>query len=590
MESTRSPASLSRSGHRFPDLQGLADVTRFITLTIALSGLQFVWSVETGHGSPYLLSLGLQKSAVSLVWLAGPLSGLITQPLVGFLSDNCTSKLGRRRPYIIGATVSAIVCLTIIGWAREIAGGRQAATVWLAVVAFYVLDFAINCIQASLRAIIVDMLPASRQDDGTTWASRMIGIGNVLGYLMGFLDLPRLLPFLGSTQMQILTTIASVSLSLTVFVTCYYTKEVPITHPSVHASDSFKVFGALFASLRSLPASIKQIFRIQFFAWIGWFPFLFYSTTYVADLYVANHGSPDNKAISDEATRAGSLAMFIHAASALIFSIVLPAFTYSAAAVASASSSSPRHYSSTMSNSPSPLLLVFRNISNIWHRIQKKVSISLTTIWIISLCVFAVPLFSTAVISTTNSAMVLMGISGFSWAVGIWVPFSLLGEIISSTSGQSADSGHNGGNRGNDDYTQVASIDTDVGDIPLETIEQGNNGDDVHFRRSRSGSRGSNISGTTNDEDIIGRELETQEPSKSMSAGTVLGLHNVFVVIPQFLTTLASSLIFALFEYMDRSHPKTEGGQHAKEIGIVLCLGGVSATIGAYHAWKLSRF
>ncbi|KAJ1895810.1 hypothetical protein LPJ81_004882, partial [Coemansia sp. IMI 209127] len=156
-------------------MRGLDDTIRFIVLTIALGGLQFAWSVETGFGSPYLLSLGLQKSVVSLVWLAGPLSGLVTQPLVGFLSDNCTSRLGRRRPYIIGATAAVVVCLTIVGWAREIAGDRPVAAIWLAVVAFYVLDFAVNCIQASLRSLIVDMLPASRQDDGTAWASRMIG-------------------------------------------------------------------------------------------------------------------------------------------------------------------------------------------------------------------------------------------------------------------------------------------------------------------------------------------------------------------------------------------------------------------------------
>ncbi|KAJ2850235.1 hypothetical protein GGI22_005408, partial [Coemansia erecta] len=350
MECTSRPSLV---GCRFLDIRGLDDTLRFIALTIALGGLQFAWSVETGFGSPYLLSLGLQKSVVSLVWLAGPLSGLVTQPLVGFLSDNCTSRLGRRRPYIIGATAAVVVCLTIVGWAREIAGDRQVAAIWLAVVAFYVLDFAVNCIQASLRALIVDMLPASRQDDGTAWASRMIGVGNVLGFLMGFLDLPRMLPFLGSTQMQVLTTVASVVLSLCVSVTCYSIKEVPITGPPAHAAEGFKMFSSLISSLRSLPDVVKQIFRVQFFAWIGWFPFLFYSTTYVADIYIASHGGPENEAISDMATRAGSLAMFVHAASSLVSSIVLPAFTYSAAASAS---SPPPMYSSVLEDTSLPFL------------------------------------------------------------------------------------------------------------------------------------------------------------------------------------------------------------------------------------------
>ncbi|KAJ2339385.1 hypothetical protein GGF43_006656, partial [Coemansia sp. RSA 2618] len=290
--------------------RNVAELAQYITLTVAIAGLQFGWSVETGFGTPYLLSLGLRKSLVSLVWLAGPLSGLIMQPLVGILSDKSTSRFGRRRPYIVGSTACSVLCLCVIGWTREITGGRETLTVWLAVVAFYFLDFAINCLQASLRALIVDVLPASRQDAGTAWASRMIGIGNVAGYLMGFLDLVGLLPFLGSTHMQVLTTIASTVLAASVAITCYFTPEEPLARPPTQTDDSLEAFRALFTSLRSLPVVIKRIFRIQLFAWIGWFPFLFYGTTYVADLYVAAHGADGGSEAEamERGTRAGSLA------------------------------------------------------------------------------------------------------------------------------------------------------------------------------------------------------------------------------------------------------------------------------------------
>ena len=72
--------------------------------------------------SPYLLSLGLSKSRLSLVWVAGPLSGLVMQPIIGMLSDKSTSKYGRRRPYMIMGTVAVVVCYLILGWAKEIAG------------------------------------------------------------------------------------------------------------------------------------------------------------------------------------------------------------------------------------------------------------------------------------------------------------------------------------------------------------------------------------------------------------------------------------------------------------------------------------
>ncbi|KAJ1896574.1 hypothetical protein LPJ81_004711 [Coemansia sp. IMI 209127] len=567
------PSSLF--GCRFLDTRGFADTARNITLTIALGGLQFVWSVEMGFGSPYLLSLGLQKSVISLVWLAGPLSGLITQPLVGFLSDNCTSRLGRRRPYIIGATVVIILCLTTVGWAREIAGGRQLVAIWLAVAAFYVLDFAINCVQASLRALIVDTLPTSRQNEGTAWASRMIGVGNVLGYLMGFLELPRLLPFLGTTHMQVLTTLASMILSLCVLVTCYSIKEVPITGSPAHSAEGFKMFSSLISSLRSLPDVVKQIFQVQFFAWIGWFPFLFYSTTYVADIYIANHGGSENEAISDMATRAASLSMFVHAVASLVFSILLPVITYSAAS--SGLSPPSMHLQGSQDNS----LSFVGRVGGFWRRVQKKIAVSLPTMWSMSQSVFAVSMILTLTASTTRSATVLMGACGLSWAVTMWVPFSMLGEIISGTHGPSANISHDsiaGSSSGENSYRQVASGDEDDGEIPLDAIEQ---------NRNKNAHRNSS---STNDEGIGSRALETQEVAEPMSAGTVLGLHNVFAVVPQFITALASSLIFALFEHVKGSQPDAAGGQHATEIAIVFCIGGVSSAVAAYRAWKLSSY
>jgi solute carrier family 45 protein 1/2/4 len=72
--------------------------------------------------TPYLLQLGLTKSKLSLVWIAGPLSGLIMQPVVGILADRSKSKYGRRRPVMIGGTVIVTFCLLVLGWTKEIVG------------------------------------------------------------------------------------------------------------------------------------------------------------------------------------------------------------------------------------------------------------------------------------------------------------------------------------------------------------------------------------------------------------------------------------------------------------------------------------
>jgi len=70
--------------------------------------------------TPYLLQLGLTKPQLSLVWLAGPLSGLIMQPVVGVLADKSKSKYGRRRPVMVIAAGFVAMSMFVLGWARDI--------------------------------------------------------------------------------------------------------------------------------------------------------------------------------------------------------------------------------------------------------------------------------------------------------------------------------------------------------------------------------------------------------------------------------------------------------------------------------------
>jgi solute carrier family 45 protein 1/2/4 len=128
-----------------------------IVLTISIGGLQIAWAVELSNGSPYLLSLGLSKSLMALVWIAGPLSGTLVQPYVGMKSDNCRISWGKRKPYMIGGTAATILSLLALAWVREMVGGFlglfgapresegvKTSIIVTAVVFVYVLDFAIN--------------------------------------------------------------------------------------------------------------------------------------------------------------------------------------------------------------------------------------------------------------------------------------------------------------------------------------------------------------------------------------------------------------------------------------------------------------
>lgn len=77
--------------------------------------------MELGYGTPYLLSLGIPKTLTPLVWLAGPLSGLIIQPIVGVFSDSLDWRLGRRRPFILIGAALTILSMYMVAYAKELA-------------------------------------------------------------------------------------------------------------------------------------------------------------------------------------------------------------------------------------------------------------------------------------------------------------------------------------------------------------------------------------------------------------------------------------------------------------------------------------
>ena len=139
-----------------------------VLLTISIGGLQLAWAVELSNGTPYLLSLGLSKSIMALVWIAGPLSGTLVQPYIGILSDNTRSSWGKRTPYMAAGSAATVVSLLALAWVREIVGGilgifgadRESRGVHVtiivvAVLFVYVLDFSINTGIRSLTLIYI---------------------------------------------------------------------------------------------------------------------------------------------------------------------------------------------------------------------------------------------------------------------------------------------------------------------------------------------------------------------------------------------------------------------------------------------------
>lgn len=230
--------------------------------------------------TPYLLELGLTKSKISLVWVAGPLSGLIMQPIVGVVADRSKSTWGRRRPFMLLGTILVCFFLLLLGFTKEVVlyftqdkETIKHSTIVLAVLSIYGIDFAINAVQGSCRGLIVDTLPISKQQSGSSWASRMVAVGSLVGYAAGAVDLQKIFgPMFGDSQFKQLTIVAALCLCITVGVTSWAVNERILIHDGKEEGEDFgplKVLSEIAHTAMNLPRSIQAICYVQFWAWIG---------------------------------------------------------------------------------------------------------------------------------------------------------------------------------------------------------------------------------------------------------------------------------------------------------------------------------
>jgi solute carrier family 45, member 1/2/4 len=151
----------------------------------------------------------------------------------------------------------------------------------------YSLKIFVQPLQAGIRALIVDSCPADQQTQASAWASRITGVGNIVGYSFGFVPVRNLLPFLEITQFAWLAIVASILLLSTVAMTCIFIREpdpktLPL--PNNDGKSVLKTLKYIVWSFKTMPHTVRRVCAIQFFAWMAWFPYLYYITSYVGDL------------------------------------------------------------------------------------------------------------------------------------------------------------------------------------------------------------------------------------------------------------------------------------------------------------------
>jgi maltose/moltooligosaccharide transporter len=260
-------------------------LSQIINMSVGFFGIQFGWDLQRANMGSIYENLGANPDEIPLLFLAAPLTGLIVQPIIGYLSDRTWHpKWGRRRPYfMIGAILSSIALIFM----------PHSSELWMAAGLLWVLDTFGNVAMEPFRAFVTDKLPDSQVNRGFIMQSLMIGLGGSIAS-----SLPWMMTKIGLTNTSVEGVISdNVKWSFyigaffflsAVMYTVFTTKEYPpsdIDNKSKSA-ETHKGFGAgireIFHALTHMPDQMKRIAVVQFFTWPGLFLMWFYYTTAVA--------------------------------------------------------------------------------------------------------------------------------------------------------------------------------------------------------------------------------------------------------------------------------------------------------------------
>ncbi|VVT20996.1 MFS transporter [Erythrobacter sp. EC-HK427] len=147
---------------------------RIIEMNIGFFGLQFSFGLQQANMGPIYGFLGADEATMPLLWLAGPMTGLIIQPIVGAMSDRTSSRFGRRTPYFLIGAIICTICLFLMPYS---------STLWMAASLLWILDAGNNITMEPYRAYVADRLLPDQRSVGFLTQSAFTGLAQTLSYL-----------------------------------------------------------------------------------------------------------------------------------------------------------------------------------------------------------------------------------------------------------------------------------------------------------------------------------------------------------------------------------------------------------------------
>jgi maltose/moltooligosaccharide transporter len=239
-------------------------------MSFGFMGIQFGFALQGGYMSRIFQTLGASPEEIPGLWIAAPLTGLIVQPIIGFLSDRTWSvRFGRRKPYfLIGAILSSIALFFV----------PYSPTLWIAAGFLWMLDASINISMEPFRALVADKLPESQRSYGFILQTLIIGIGTWVAS-----NLPWMVSQLGFNDddaakgipmnVKVAFAIGAVVFLGSILYTIFTTTEYPPSDEAAFEKEkkNGNFIKDFWSSVTSMSPTMLKLGLIQFFSWFAFF-------------------------------------------------------------------------------------------------------------------------------------------------------------------------------------------------------------------------------------------------------------------------------------------------------------------------------
>lgn len=306
---------------------------QLLNFCIGFFGLQFAWQMRIILSGPVTEGLGASPFIFGLIWLAGPFTGMIVQPIIGAMSDKMNTRFGRRRPFLLGGAILASLALwafpnsaAITEFFSGVSG--QEFPVWtallVAAIMIWMIDGNVNAAQGPYRALVPDNMPEEQHALANSYLSFAIGLGSViaagtapfLAWAMGYQM---------SIEAQFL--MAAIAFSGAMIWTCATTKELPPEPIQEAKNEEVKEkkenFFSSFVSFFTTSPEVSKICMMQFFTWIGVMSmFIFFTQFTIHNVYAVPDLTTATEAVKSTFTDAVNQGTNLASISFAVFNLI----------------------------------------------------------------------------------------------------------------------------------------------------------------------------------------------------------------------------------------------------------------------------